>query len=119
MKGPRYIVLTILLHNKYVGNNDVEMVHSIKCSSDEIARDTYQLLKDVQPHTTGFRNGIPDELIVRMNRSPISNLWKLARQLDDDKALLDVRLEETSPQPEPEEDVTDLVYNHTWVDRGY
>ncbi len=110
-----FVVMDILWHNKRVGNNDLEMTHSIRCSTKEIAENTLALLKDIQPYTVGHREGIPDELVVKMNHSPIGNLWKLARQLDDDKALLAVRLEKESPEPPSPDDVVDLVYNHTSI----
>ena len=120
------IVMDLRKINTRMRNNDLEVVYSIRCSSEERAQETLALLKLVQPYTVGDRDGIPDELVMRMNKSPIANLWRLARKLDDDMALLDVRIEAEQPAlygDDKGEDVIDMVYNHTTIysagDWGY
>ena len=110
--------MKILWHNKRMGNNDLELTYSIVCSTDEIARETFDLLQEVQPYTIS-RDGIPDDLTVRMNKSPVSNLWKFARRLDDNEALLDITLESERPEEGVAEDEDELPYDKVYNHSGF
>jgi hypothetical protein len=113
----RYIVLDILSHNPRVANNVISMVYSIRCSSFEILQQTFALLTRVAKYS---EQGVlvPDDITVKMNHSPVSNLWKLAREIDSTYELLDVQIRTESPEPAQPDDIFDKVYNHTTIYRG-
>ncbi len=120
MEDARVLMLNSLWHNSRVMNNDLEMLFYVACSTRELALKTLDLMTRVQPHTVGDRDGIPDELVVEMNHSPITNLWKYADLLKKDHALLSVELVVDAPDWSEYLDalVTDKVVRHTTVYSG-
>ena len=110
------IMLHSLLHNKHIMNNDIEVLYYVVCSTEELAKEIFELMGEVQPYTTA-RSPVPDELEVKMNQSKVTNLWKYSRKLADDLALLRVELIADAPDAtewlgKPVAD-PDLVVQHT------
>jgi hypothetical protein len=115
----RVLLLHTLMHNKRVGNNDVEVLFYIICSTPEIAAKTFNLLKQVQPFTVSDRSGIPFSLMSQMNHyTPVSNLWRFADLLEDDHALLSLELVKDAPVATEYTPEIDLVIRHTSVYQG-
>lgn len=116
MEGsPKVIVMKVLWMNKRISGNNIKKTYSIVCTTDDIVKETMALLEEAQPYTVGNREGIPDELNERINHSPIRNLWKLSRQLDDDCALLKVKLKHERPTEGIDDEETTVPYNLVFV----